>query len=105
MAAVRTTVAAGHGTQINILAAAEAGTIASINLPNFNGLPNLDFRANVAANSIASVSSVTFSTVFVSQQKTGAAANPGANIISVDVAALFTAGQANPAVFGIINTT
>jgi outer membrane lipase/esterase len=103
MTTVSTAAATDLGAQMNALAAAGAKTIVSINLPNFNGLPNFNFGTAAAANGLAGASSAVFNTVLSGQQAAAAAANPGANIVSVDVAGLFTAVQANPGSFGFIN--
>lgn len=93
------------GAQINTLAASGARTIVSINLPNFNGLPNFNFGPNAPANLLAGAASATFNAALAGNQAAAAAANPGTNIIGVDVAGLFNAVQANPGAFGFVNAS
>lgn len=105
MTGISTAAATDIGSQLTTLAASGARTIVSINLPNFNGLPNFNSGAGLAANGLAGASSATFNTVLAGQQAAVAAANPGANIVAVDVAGLFNAVQANPAAFGFTNAS
>jgi len=101
LAGIATAAAGNEAAQVQQLATAGARTIVVINLPDFSRLPA--FAG--AASQLAGSGSGTFNTALAAGLAPVAAANPNVNIVTIDAAKAFNAVLANPAAFGITNTT
>ncbi len=96
--------AAGNniGNEVKQLISLGAKTIIVNNLPDFSSLPQ--FAGGPAAQ-LSYYSSSTFNSVLKANLTAVAGQNSGVNIVSIDSAKIFNAVIANPALFGITNTT
>jgi outer membrane lipase/esterase len=92
------------GTQVGTIAAAGAGTIVTLNLPDLGKAPAYTSQGPLGIQ-LGSFGSATFNMAWAQSVAAAAAANPQANIIQVPIDNLLSAAAANPAAFGLTNVT
>lgn len=104
MGTVATTAATNIAIQVAQIAAAGAGTLLVMNLPDLGRSPSFTAQGALASQ-LATFTTVAYNTAWNTSVTAAAAGNPNTNVIQVPVDQLFAAVIGNPAAFGFTNVT
>ena len=91
------------GASVSRLAAAGAGRVVVLNLPDLGIAPG--FNGTAASSQAASLGASTFNTTLRGALNGAKGAAPGLDLIQVDVASVFTAVVGSPGAFGFANVS